>query len=68
MGGDVIYVGENTVRNNLNTINSLSIYTDITEYQIVGDTEDLLLQVISTVDQNSDDQNEKNYEFVHFVP
>ena len=49
---DIIFTSDETVVPYLNDINSLFIYSDICEYQLVGDTEAPLLQVVSTTNIN----------------
>jgi hypothetical protein len=47
------------VRTKINYINALYIYSDICEYQIVGDTEAPLLQMVSAIESNTDFNREK---------
>ena len=62
---DVIYKSDYKVSNNLNTIYGLYIYTDIAEYQIVGDESAPLLCVTST--SGNTDIIDKIYDSPHYV-
>ena len=62
---DVVHTGDRKVNNILNTINGLYIYTDIAEYQIVGDESAPLLCVTST--SGSSDIIDKIYDSPHYV-
>jgi hypothetical protein len=48
-------------------IYSLYIYSDICEYQLVGDTEAPLLQVVSTTNVN-ENYVEKIFDLPHYIP
>ena len=61
------YVSDYRVNINLNTINSLYIYSDICEFQLVGDTEAPLLQVVST-NESSENYVEKIFDSPHYIP
>ena len=61
------YHSQNIVNTKLNKINSLYIYTDIVEYQIVGDVNAPLLQVVSTSYDNANIV-EKIYDAPHYIP
>jgi hypothetical protein len=63
----VVYKSEETIRNDLNSIDSLYIYTDIVEYQIVGDENAPLLQVVSTTGTR-DTVIDKIYDTPQYVP
>jgi hypothetical protein len=56
------------VQTKINYINALYIYSDICQYQIVGDTEAPLLQVVSAIESNDDFYIEKIYDSPHYVP
>ena len=66
---ETIYSADNIININLNnTINSIYLYSDICEYQMVGDTESpLLLQVVSTIN-STNDYIEKFFTSPHYVP
>ncbi len=52
---DIIFTSDETVVPYFNDINKLFFYSDICEYQLVGDTEATLLQVVSTTNVNEND-------------
>ena len=56
------------VQTKINYINALYIYSDICQYQIVGDTEAPLLQVVSAIESNTDFYIEKIFDSPHYVP
>ena len=63
-----IYSGDNVINVNLNNvINAIYIYSDICEYQMVGDTESPLLQVVPTMN-STNDYIEKIFNSPHYVP
>lgn len=56
-----------SIKDNFNTVNALYVYSDIVEYQVVGDTYAPLLQVVaSNVDYNSS-YADKIYDSPHYV-
>ena len=63
----IVFYSENVVNSKLNNINSLYIYTDIVEYQIVGDVNAPLLQVVSTGNE-ANSLIEKIYDSPHYIP
>ena len=62
------YISDKMVQTKINYINALYIYSDICQYQIVGDTEAPLLQVVSAIESNDDFYIEKIYDSPHYVP
>ena len=62
-----IFFADEAINNDLNLIQSLYIYLDICQYQIVGDTEAPLLQVVAT---NNSQENyvEKIFDAPHYIP
>ena len=68
VGSDKNYAADKQITNRINNVNSLYIYSDICEYQIVGDTEAPLLQVVSAIENNSEYYIEKIFDSPHYVP
>ena len=62
-----VFPSDKIVGSDINFIQSLFIYLDICEYQLVGDTEAPLLQVVSTNNAN-ENYFEKIYDSPHYVP
>ena len=62
-----VFPADQTVGSDFNYIRSLYIYLDICQYQLVGDTEAPLLQVVSTNNTN-ENYVEIIYNSSHYVP
>ena len=62
-----MFYSDDVINTNLNTVNSLYIYSDICEYQLIGDTEAPILQVVSTIDSKVD-YVEKIFDSPHYIP
>ena len=62
-----IFASDETISTNVDLINTLYIYLDICQYQLVGDTEAPLLQVVST-NYSNENYVEKIFDSPHYVP
>ena len=65
---DKTYSSDIKVMARINNINFLYIYSDICQYQIVGDTEAPLIQVVSAIENNSEFYIEKIFDSPHYIP
>ena len=62
-----IFFSDVPINFNLNNINSVYVYSDICEFQLVGDTEAPLLQVVST-NNSIENYVEKIFDSPHYIP
>jgi len=62
-----VFYSDEVVNSELNLIHSLYVYLDICKYQLVGDTEAPLLQVVST-NSVTDNYVEQIFDSPHYVP
>jgi hypothetical protein len=62
------FFGDFKIRNDVHPISSLYVYSDIVEYQIVGDVNAPLLQVVPTFQSSSNLYVHKIYDAPHYVP
>ena len=65
--GDV-FTSDLKVKNVLNTLNTLYVYSDIVEYQVVGDVNAPLLQVVASNHSSGTTYVDKIYDSPHYVP
>lgn len=66
--GDKNIVKGEVVKPFLNDIDVLYIYSDIVEYQIVGDTIAPLLQIVASTNTKTDSFIDKIYDSPHYIP
>jgi hypothetical protein len=62
------HISDKPIRNIINSIDALYIYSDIVEYQIVGDINAPLLQVVASTETKTNPYVDKIYDSPHYVP
>ena len=67
-GKRVVFKSEGTLKNYLNEINTFYVYSDIVEYQVVGDVNAPLLRLVASNQTNGLNFMSKVFDSPHYLP